>query len=178
MPDAFLFLSVSLYACSGPWLRVRHVPEDGFAQTINYEFNADVYDDEGGRCRMMVVRVRALNKVYSKEEPPPRLELFDDDCNSPLRFERVQYISMDTGEQVRLHGAQVVRFLADYAHLMDELVGWLWRAGVIAETMRFGGEDRREPHGSEYLDELPLRDAQHPAPGLGRQDELYAHLAG
>jgi len=107
------------------------VPEDGFAQSINYEFKADVHDDERGRCRMMVVYVRAINKVYSKEEPPPRLELFDDDCNSPLRFERVQYISMDTGEQVRLSGTHVVRFLADYSHLMDELVGWLWRAGVI-----------------------------------------------
>jgi hypothetical protein len=128
---AFLFLSVSLQACSGPWLRVRHVPQDGFAQTITYEFRAEVHDDEGGRCRLLVVHVRALNKVYSKGEPPPRLQLFDDDCKSPLRFERVQYISMETGEQVRLHATEVVRFLAEYSRLMDELTGWLWRAGVI-----------------------------------------------
>jgi len=107
------------------------VPEDGFSQTLNYEFRAEVHDDESGRCRMMVVHVRALNKVYSKQEPPPRLELFDDDCDSPLRFERVQYISMETGQQVRLHGTAAVRFLADYSRLVDELVGWLWREGVI-----------------------------------------------
>src|SRR5919106_6308926 len=107
---AFLFL----LACAGPWLRVRHVPEDGFAQTINYEFQAEVHDDESGRCRMLVVHVRALNKVYWKQEPPPRLQLFDDDCNSPLRFERVQYVSLETGAQVRLHANDVVRFLADY----------------------------------------------------------------
>jgi hypothetical protein len=128
---SLLVLSVSIQACSGPWLRVRHVPEDGFAQTLNYEFQAEVHDDESGRCRMLVVHVRALNKVYSKQEPPPRLQLFDDDCTSPLRFERVQYVSMETGEQVRLHGTNVVRFLADYSRLEDELVGWLWRQGVI-----------------------------------------------
>jgi hypothetical protein len=128
---SFLVLSVSIQACSGPWLRVRHVPEDGFAQTINYQFQAQVHDDESGKCRMMVVHVKALNKVYSKQEPPPRLQLFDDDCTSPLRFERVQYVSMETGKQVRLHDADVVRFLADYSRLADELVGWLWREGVI-----------------------------------------------
>jgi hypothetical protein len=126
-----LGLSVSLHACSPPWLRVRHVPEHGFAQTLSYEFQADVHDDERGRCRMMVVHVRALNKVYSKQEPPPRLQLFDDDCISPLRFERLQYVSMETGEHVRLHGNNVVRFLAAYSRLEDELIGWLWRAGVI-----------------------------------------------
>ena len=127
----FLLLSVSIQGCSGPWLRVRHVPEDGFAQTINYEFRADVHDDESGRCHRIVVHVRALNKVYSKQEPPPRLQLFDDDCNSPLRFERLQYVAMDTGEHVRLHDTAVRRFLANYSRLEDELVGWLWREGVI-----------------------------------------------
>lgn len=107
------------------------MPADGFAQTINYELRADVHDDESGRCRMLVVHVRALNKVYSKQEPPPRLQLFDDDCNPPLRFERVQYVSMETGKQVRLHDKDVVRFLANYSRLEDELVGWLWRQGVI-----------------------------------------------
>ena len=128
---SFLVLSVSVHACSRPWLRVRHVPPDGFAQTLNYEFQAQVHDDEGGTCRMLVVHVRALNKVYSKQEPPPRLQLFDDDCTSPLRFERVQYVSLETGEHVRLHANDVVRFLANYSRLEDELVGWLWRAGVI-----------------------------------------------
>ena len=128
---AFLFLSVSLQACSGPWLRVRHLPADGFAQTINYEFRAEVHADTSGRCRMMVVHVRALNKLYSKQEPPTRLQLFDDDCTSPLRFERVQYVSNETGEQVRLHANDVARFLAAYSRLEDELIGWLWRAGVI-----------------------------------------------
>jgi hypothetical protein len=126
-----LVLSVSLQACSGPWLRIRHVPEDGFAQTINYEFQAEVHDDESGTCRMMVVHVKALNKVYWKQEPPFRLQLFDDDCNSPLRFERVQYVTTEGGEPVRLHGTDVVHFLADYSRLEGELVGWLWREGVI-----------------------------------------------
>ncbi len=120
-----------MQACSGPWLRVRHVPEDGYQQTINYQFQARVHDDDDGICRMMVVRVKALNKMYSKQEPPPRLQLFDDDCASPLRFERVQYVATETGEHVRLSGTDVVRFLSDYSRLEDELIGWLWREGVI-----------------------------------------------
>ena len=128
---SFLVLPVAIRGCSGRWLRVRHVPEDGFAQTINYQFQAEVHDDESGRCRMMVVHVEALNKVYTKQEPPARLELFDDDCNRPLRFERLQYVSTETGKYVRLHGTDVVRFLAAYSRLEDELIGWLWREGVI-----------------------------------------------
>lgn len=107
------------------------MPVDGFAQTINYEFQAEVHDDESGKCRKMVVHVKPLNKVYWKQEPPARLQLFDDDCSSPLRFERVQYISTGTGGHVRLHDSDVVRFLADHSRLEDELVGWLWREGVI-----------------------------------------------
>ena len=128
---AFLVLAFSIQACSGPWLQVRHVPENGYAQTINYQFQADVHDDDSGNCRMMVVRVKAINKMYSKQEPPPRLQLLDDDCTSPLRFERVQYLSRETGEHVRLSGIEVVRFLSDYSRLEDELIGWLWREGVI-----------------------------------------------
>ena len=127
----YFTLTVMLQACSGPWLRVRNVPENGYAQTLNYQFQAQVHADENGVCRMMTVRVKPLNKVYSKQEPPDRLQLFDDDCSSPLRFERVQYISRETGKQVRLSGVEVSRFLSDYSRLEDELVGWLWRAGVI-----------------------------------------------
>lgn len=126
-----LILAAALQACSGPSLNVRHVPADGYVSTINYQFQARVHDDSDGNCKMMQVRVRALNKMYSRQEPPPRLQLFDDDCVSPLRFERVQYVDKDTGEQVRLHGTDVNRFLGDYSRLEDELIGWLWREGVI-----------------------------------------------
>ena len=120
-----------LQGCGSPWLRVQHVPEDGFAQTTNYQFQARVHADEEGACRMMTVRVRALSKRYVKGAPPPRLQLFDDDCASPLRFERVHYLSEETGGRVNLHGTDVARFWGDHARLENELVGWLWRAGVI-----------------------------------------------
>lgn len=126
-----LVLGFLLQACSGPWLRVRHVPEDGFDQTLNYQFQAQVHADSLGECRMIVVRVKALNKMYSKEEPPSRLQLFDDDCMSPVRFERVQFLSNETGEPVRLSGTEVIHFFSDYHRLEDELMGWLWRAEVI-----------------------------------------------
>ena len=126
-----LVLAVFLQACSGPWLRVRHVPEDGYKQTLNYQFQARVHSDSLGECKMIVVRVKALNKVYTKEPPPSRLQLFDDDCMSPVRFERVHYISNETGEHVRLQGPEVVRFLSEHIRLEDELIGWLWREGVI-----------------------------------------------
>ena len=136
MRTSFLFtilfvLTVLLQACSGPSLRVRQVPEDGFKRTLNYQFQAQVHADSGGNCKMLSVRVKALNKIYGKGEPPPRLRLFDDDCLSPLRFERAQFVSKQTGEQVRLFGPEVVQFLSQHVRLEDELIGWLWREGVI-----------------------------------------------
>lgn len=121
---------IALEACSGPWVSVRNVPEDGYEQTVNYQFQAQVHSDDSGTCKMMVVRVKALSKLYTRQEPPSRLQLFDDDCTSPLRFERVSYLSKEGG-QVRLSGIDVVHFLGQYSRLEDELVGWLWREGVI-----------------------------------------------
>ena len=126
-----LVFAVFLQACSGPWLRVRQVPEDGYEQTLHYQFQAQIHGDSDGQCKRMVVRVKALNKVYTKGEPPPRLRLFDDDCMSPLRFERVHYVSRQTGEHVRLSGSEVVHFFSEHIRLEDELIGWLWREGVI-----------------------------------------------
>ena len=124
--------AVALSACGGSsWLRVRHVPENGYAETLNYQFRASVYADSLGNCQMLTVQVRPISKLYSGDEPPDRLQLFDDDCRSPVRFERAQYISRETGESVRLSGTQVNRFLGDFVRLEDELMGWLWRAGVI-----------------------------------------------
>lgn len=124
-------IAVSLQACSGAWLRINHVPEDGYERTLNYQFQAQVHSDSLGNCRMMMVRVKALNKMYSKQEPPPRLQLFDDDCMSPLRFERVHYVSKQTGEHIRLSGTDVVHFFSDNARLESELIEWLWYEGVI-----------------------------------------------
>lgn len=122
---------VFLPACSGPWLQVHYVPENGYEQTRNYQFQAQVHADSLGQCKMMVISVKALSKLYSRGEPPPRLQLFDDDCKSPLRFERVQYMSSRTGEHVRLAGSEVVHFLNDNVLLESELIEWLWHEGVI-----------------------------------------------
>ena len=127
---AILFI-LFLQACSGPWLQVRQVPEDGYEQTLHFEFQAQVHGDSLGNCKMMVVRVKAHSKVYSEAVLPPRLQLFDDDCISPVRFERVHYISRETGEHIRLSGPAVIHFLSDHIRLEDELIGWLWRAGII-----------------------------------------------
>lgn len=125
----FVFV-VFLQGCSGPWLRVRQVPEDGYKRTLHYQFQVQVHADADGNCKMMAVRVKALNKVYTKGAPPPRLRLFDDDCMSPLRFERVHYIS-ETGGPVHLSGPDVVRFLGEHFRLEGEIIEWLWREGVI-----------------------------------------------
>ena len=124
------FILFVLSACSGSGLRVEHVPSDGYFRTINYQFQAQLHLDETGRCRKMVVRVRPLNKGYSEGEPPPRLQFFDDDCASPLRFERAQFVSRE-GTQVQLYGTEVTRYLGQFNHLENELVGWLWREGMI-----------------------------------------------
>jgi hypothetical protein len=125
-------LAVSLWACGGSsWLHVRHVPEDGYAETLNYQFRATVHADTLGNCRTMSVEVKPINKVYSGGEPPSRLQLFDDDCRSPVRFERAQFISNESGAPVRLSGSEVNRFLRNFVRLEDELIGWLWREGVI-----------------------------------------------
>ena len=117
--------------CAKTWLRVQQIPENGYARTINYQFQAQVHADSLGACERMVVRVRPLNKRYTKGAPPSRLQLFDDDCMSPVRFERVQYLSEQTGEPVSLHGPEIFRFWGDNVRLEGELIEWLWREGVI-----------------------------------------------
>ena len=120
-----------LSACGGDsWLRARYVPENGYAETLNYRFRATVHADSLDNCRTMSVEVRPINKVYSGGAPPSRLQLFDDDCRSPVRFERAQFIS-ESGQPVRLSGSEVNRFLSNFVRLEDELIGWLWRAGII-----------------------------------------------
>ena len=136
IPSALLLVALVasvflLPGCSETWLRVQNIPEDGFTRTLNYQFQARVHADSLGECQMMVVRVKPLNKMYSKDEPPPRLQLFDDDCMSPLRFERVHYVSKDNGAHIRLSGLEVNHFMSNNFRLEGELIGWLWRAGVI-----------------------------------------------
>ena len=46
-------------------------------------------------------------------------------------IERVHYLSRQTGEHVRLSSPDVVHFLSEHLRLEDELIGWLWREGVI-----------------------------------------------
>lgn len=128
---AILALTIFLPACGRTWLSVRQVPENGFEQTLNYQFQARVHSDEDNKCEQLTVEVKAINKMYSEGEPPPRLQLYDDDCQSPVRFERAQYVSKDTGEHIWLSGPEVGRFLGGFKNLENELVGWLWRAGVI-----------------------------------------------
>ncbi len=118
-------------ACSGPGFRMHQVPEHGYDQTLNYQFQAQVHADLEGRCKQIIVRVRPLNKVYWRKPPPDRLQLFDDNCFSPVRFERVHYISKRTGQSVRLSGREVIQFMSEYSHLENELIGWLWRKGII-----------------------------------------------
>ena len=125
---ALLVSAVILPACSGPWLQIRQVPEDGYEHTLHYQFQAEIHDDTDGNCKRMVVRVKAFN---TKTDPPPRLQLFDDDCLSPVRFERVHYLSKETGEHIRLSGFAVFHFLSEHVRLENELVGWLWKEGVI-----------------------------------------------
>ena len=128
-----LLVSVCLLpACSGSGLKMREVPDTGnYEQTLNYQFQAKVFADKEGDCQKLVVRVRPINKVYWKEAPPSRLQLFDDDCMSPVRFERVEYLSRKGAGLVRLSGAEVNYFWSEQFRLEDELIGWLWQKGII-----------------------------------------------
>ncbi|MEZ4701460.1 MAG: hypothetical protein R2834_14075 [Rhodothermales bacterium] len=126
-----ILLAGCLSACSGAaGLTIRDVPANGYDQTLNYEFQAQVYEDAQGKCKRMVVRVRPINKVYWKTPPPDRLQLYDDDCYSPIRFERIQYLAGGAGGIVRLSGPQVNLFWSEQFRLQDELLGWLWRQGI------------------------------------------------
>ena len=128
---AFLLVCAALLpACSEPWLRVQHVPENGFHRTLNYQFQAQVHADSLGHCKKLVVHAKPLNKMYREEPIPARLRLMDDDCRSPVRFERVQFISNETGAAVRLSGHAAIEFLNQHYRMENELMGWLWRAGV------------------------------------------------
>lgn len=129
-PALIFCASLVMAGCSGAGFQVQQLPPNGYDQTLNYQFQAQVYSNAEGECMRMTVRVKALNKVYWKKPPPERLQLFDDDCMSPLRFERVQYYSADDAALVRLVGIEVSRFWSEYFRLEDELMGWLWREGV------------------------------------------------
>ena len=116
-------------ACGSAGLRVQHVPDHGYEQTLNYQFQAQVFRDAAGQCRKLIVRVRPLNKIYWRAPPPERLQMYDDDCLSPVRFERVHYLASDG--LIRLNGIEVSYFFSENFRLEDELIGWLWRSGII-----------------------------------------------
>ncbi len=126
-----LVLGLFLQACSGGRLYIRSVPDEGYGQTTNYQFQARIHADSVGTCTKMVVRVRPVNKLYLRGRPPSRLQLFDDDCIRPLRFERVNYVSERTGEAVRLSGPDVAQFFSNHFRLENELIAWLFDEGVI-----------------------------------------------
>lgn len=134
-PERFLtafilvVLSLTFLGCGSSALRVHYVPDNGYEHTLNYQFQAQVHTDAAGQCRKLVVRVRPLNKVYWRDPPPDRLQLYDDDCLSPVRFERVHYLAPDG--LVRLNGIEVSYFFSENFRLEDELIGWLWRSGII-----------------------------------------------
>lgn len=125
-----LSIGANLSACKGPGFTVTNVPENGYEQTINYQFQATIRADADGECQQLIVRVRPLSKMYSGNQPPDRLQLYDDDCDQPLRFERINYIERETSEPVRLSGPEVYRFWIDYSKIEGEMIEWLWRAGV------------------------------------------------
>ena len=124
-----LVLAGFLPACAGSGFTVSQVPDNGYDRTLNYQFQAQVHADPDGVCKQIVVRVRPLNKVYWKEPPPDRLSLYDDDCLSPVRFERVHYLAKDG--LVRLSGVEVNYFWSENFRLEDELVSWLWQKEII-----------------------------------------------
>ncbi|MEM8486675.1 MAG: hypothetical protein AAF564_14070 [Bacteroidota bacterium] len=109
---------------------MHQVPENGYEQTLNYQFQAQVHADEKGECQKIVIRVKPINKVYWKTPPPQRLQIYDDDCMAPVRFERLQYLAR-SGGMVRLNGIELSRFWSEQFRLEDELIGWLWREGII-----------------------------------------------
>lgn len=124
-------LVLLLQACSGSGLHVKELPESGYAKTINYQFQAAVHFDSLGTCRQMSVRVKPISKGYAYDKPPDRLQLFDDDCTRPVKFDRVQYLSNRTGELVRLSGIDLEVFWDEFARLQFELMDWLFQEGAI-----------------------------------------------
>ena len=124
-----LFLAGVLPACASSGYSVSRVPDNGYDRTLNYQFQAQVHADENGVCKQLVVRVKPINKIYWKEPPPDRLQLFDDDCLSPVRFERLQYLANDG--LVRLSGVQITHFWSENFRMEDELVSWLWQKEII-----------------------------------------------
>ena len=129
---ALLVIAGFLSACSGTGgLKMHEVPANGYEHTLNYQFQAQVYSDDSGACKRIVVRVKPLNKLYWKKPPPDRLQLFDDDCLAPVRFERIQYLSKESRRVERLSGPEVAYFWSEYFRLQDELISWLWREEII-----------------------------------------------
>ncbi len=128
---SFLVVAILLPGCASTGSQIQRVPENGYEETNNYRFQAEVHMDEDSTCQQIRVRVEALNKLYLREKPPARLQLFDDDCQRPIQFDRVNYLSEETGAPVSLEGSDVERFWSENERLQHELMGWLSRAGVI-----------------------------------------------
>lgn len=129
IPLLFLLLLLQS-SCKGPGFTITNLPENGYAQTINYQFQATIRSDADGDCKQLIVRVRPLSKMYSGDQPPDRLQLYDDDCHMPLRFERINYIERETSEPIRLSGPEVNRFWSQYSRMEGEMIEWLWQSGV------------------------------------------------
>lgn len=127
---ALLIFIAILTSCKGPGYTTTFLPENGYTKTLNYQFKATIRSDAEGECKQLTVRVRPLNKMYSGNQPPDRLQLFDDDCNQPLRFERISYIERRTSQPVRLSGTEVYQFWSAYSRIEGEMIEWLWRAGL------------------------------------------------
>ncbi|MFK7844658.1 MAG: hypothetical protein AB8G77_05100 [Rhodothermales bacterium] len=128
-----LLILCILPACAGgkAGLKMHAVPYNGFDQTLNFQFQAQVFKTDEGECKRMVVRVKPLNKVYWKTPPPDRLQLYDDDCLSPVRFERLQFLSRESGGLQHLAGPEINFFWSEHFRLQDELVGWLWSSEIL-----------------------------------------------
>ena len=126
------FLLILLVGCSGSGYALQEYPENGFDRTLNYQFQAKVFNDQEGECKRIVVEVKALNKVYMRSAPPERLRLYDDDCLLPLRFEQIKYLSTDKGGLVQMSGIDINYFWSENYKLQNELMDWLWQSGIVS----------------------------------------------
>lgn len=106
-------------------------PENGYEHMQNHKIAITIQGDSLNGCRSMHIDVEPVNKLYMRQQPPMRLQLWDDDLARPIMMDRAKYVTRRGG--VRMIGQdQMPRFFSKYYRLENELYQLFFDIGLTS----------------------------------------------
>lgn len=112
-----------LSACSGSYETEEYADSNNPDYLIELSLHAD---EEKGTCEELTVHVKPAPKLYTREAPPSRTVLYDEDCKEPLGFERVRYLEEEDWTYLEGH-SEISRFESNYTRMMNDVYAFVWR---------------------------------------------------